>query len=323
MNPTTTTPYDVIIIGGGAAGLGAGVTLSRARRRTLVIDAGAPRNAPAEGAHNLLGLEGIPPLELVARGRAELAGYGGELLPGSVTDVVADPTGIGFTVHVTPDSAAEPSTLRARRIIIATGLTDELPDLPGVRERWGREVLHCPYCHGWEVRDQPIGVLASGPGSVHQARLFHQWSRDLTFFTNETELAADTREEFAALGIRIIEGAVAGLDIDADTLRGIRLSDGTLVPRTAVVVAPHMVANLGPVASLNLAITENPMGRAIQTDATGQASVPGVWVAGNATDLGAQVGAAAAAGVRAGAVANAHLVDEDAAAALERFRNKN
>ncbi|RLP77987.1 NAD(P)/FAD-dependent oxidoreductase [Mycetocola tolaasinivorans] len=314
------TDVDVVIVGGGAGGLSAALTLARARRRTLVIDAGAPRNAPAAGAHGLLGLEGIPPLELLERGRAEVRAYGGDIRPGTVSDIEASPGGHHFTVHV--GEGAEHVAITARRIILATGLTDELPDIPGVRERWGREVLHCPYCHGWEVRDQPIGILATGPNSVHQARLFHQWSRDIVFFTREQPLAAETREEFAALGIRIIEAAVAGLDIADDALAGVRLEDGTLVPRTAVVVAPAMHANVAACASLNLAITEIPMGTFITADPTGQTSTPGVWVVGNAADLGAQVGAAAAAGVRASAVVNAHLVDEDAAAAVRERQKK-
>ena len=168
--------YDVVIIGGGAAGLSGAVALARSRRSVLVVDAGRPRNAPADGVHNYLGREGTPPGELLAIGRAEVAGYGGEVVPGVVTGARREDDG---DFRVTLDDGREVS---ARRLLVATGLVDELPDLPGVAERWGRDVLHCPYCHGWEVRDQAIGILATGPTAVHQALLFRQLSDDVTFF---------------------------------------------------------------------------------------------------------------------------------------------
>ena len=135
--------YDVVVVGGGAAGLAGALALSRARRSVLVIDAGAPRNAPAGHIHNYLGREGTPPGELLAIGREEVAGYGGEIVTGTVTS--ADKVGDGqFRVTL-----ADGATVRARRLLVTTGLVDVLPDVPGVAERWGRDVLHCPYCHGW------------------------------------------------------------------------------------------------------------------------------------------------------------------------------
>lgn len=160
---------DVVVVGGGAAGLSAALTLARAHRRVTVVDAGAPRNAPADGVHGLLALDGLSPVELLARGRAEVTGYGGEIIAAEVSDVSC--TSLGFAVVM-----RDGGVLHARRLLIATGVVDELPKIPGLRERWGRDVLHCPYCHGWEVRDRRIGVLATGPMSVHQALLFRQWS---------------------------------------------------------------------------------------------------------------------------------------------------
>src|SRR3954470_17042604 len=146
--------YDVVVIGGGAAGLSAGVALSRARRSVLVVDAGKPRNAPAHGVHNYLGREGSAPADLLADGRAAVAGYGGEVVAGSVVAAERIPgEEIRFRVVLGDGEVV------ARRLLVATGLVDELPDLPGVRELWGTDVLHCPYCHGWEVRDQAIGIL--------------------------------------------------------------------------------------------------------------------------------------------------------------------
>jgi thioredoxin reductase (NADPH) len=313
--------YDVVIIGGGAAGLSGAVSLARSRRSVLVVDAGQPRNAPAEGVHNYLGREGTPPGELLAIGRAELAGYGGEVVSGVVTAARRDGDA-GFCV--TLDGGREVS---ARRLLIATGLVDELPDLPGVAERWGRDVLHCPYCHGWEVRDQAIGVLATGPTAVHQALLFRQLSKDVTFFRHTgPELPAEEAAQLAALGIRIVDGEVAGLEASDDRLTGVRLASGEVVPRAAVVVAPRFTARADVLASLGLEATDQEMrghvmGSAVAADPTGATAVPGVWVAGNVSDLSAQVVVSAAAGMRAGAMINADLIAEDTRRAVTAARN--
>jgi thioredoxin reductase len=160
--------YDVVVVGGGAAGLAGAVALARSRRSVLVVDAGDPRNAPASGVHNFLTREGTPPAEIYAAGRREVTRYGGTLQAGRVTALSRD--GGRFAVHI------EDQAVSARRLLVATGLRDELPDVPGLAARWGIDVLHCPYCHGWEVRDQRIGILATGPGAVHQALLFRQLS---------------------------------------------------------------------------------------------------------------------------------------------------
>ncbi|GIE98594.1 NAD(P)/FAD-dependent oxidoreductase [Paractinoplanes rishiriensis] len=303
--------YEVIVIGGGAAGLSGALMLARSRRSVLVIDAGAPRNAPADGVHGLLGREGMPPLELVERGRAEVRGYGGEVEQGSVIDAVRD--GDQFAVTL-----GDGRTVRARRLLVTTGLVDEIPDVPGLRERWGRDVVHCPYCHGWEIRDQAIGVLASGPMSVHQTLLFHQLSRDVTLFLNgRPHPEGDEARQLAALGVRIVEDPVAAIEVTQGQISGVRLVSGTVVPRQAVAVASRMVARAGFLTSLGLKPVDHPsgMGEHIPADATGRTEVPGVWAAGNVTDLSAQVGSAAAAGAFAGAQINFDLVAEDARAA--------
>src|SRR5215469_2244736 len=190
--------YDVVVIGGGAAGLTGALMLARSRRSVVVIDAGAPRNAPATGVHGLLGREGMSPAELLERGRAEVRGYGGHVVTGEVIAVTTADG--GFEVAL-----SDGRTVRARLLLVATGLTDELPDIPGLRDRWGRDVLHCPYCHGWEVRDQAIGVLATGPLSVQQALLFRQLSDDVTFFSHT--MLPEEPEQLTARGIRIVDGA--------------------------------------------------------------------------------------------------------------------
>ncbi|MEU6075024.1 NAD(P)/FAD-dependent oxidoreductase [Micromonospora sp. NPDC047074] len=307
--------YEVLVIGGGAAGLSGALTLARARRSVAVLDAGAPRNAPAEGVHGLLALDGIRPAELLERGRAEVRGHGGHVVTGEVDAVTRD--GAGFAVTLTDGRG-----VRARRLLVATGLVDELPEVPGLRARWGRDVIHCPYCHGWEVRDRAIGVLASGPLSVHQALLFRQWSPDVTFFSHRLPPTAEQAEQLAARGIRVVAGEVASLEVVDDRLGGVRLSDGRLVGREALAVSSRMVARAGFLASLGLRPAEHPagVGEHVPADATGRTEVPGVWVAGNVTDPAAQVGAAAAAGTVAAAQINADLVAEETRRAVAARR---
>jgi len=194
-----------------------------------------------------------------------------------------------------------------------------------VRERWGRDVLHCPYCHGWEVRDQPIGILASGPMAVHQALLFRQLTADLTLFLHTAPEPTDEEaEQLAALGITVVEGEVASLEVHEDRLTGVRVQDGEVVPRDAVVVSPRLAARAGILAGLGLETTELPhgLGEYVESDATGLTAVPGVWVAGNVTNPTAQVLASASAGAMAGAVINADLVAEDTREAVAAHRDR-
>jgi thioredoxin reductase len=298
------TDYDVVVVGGGAAGLAGAVALARARRRVLVIDAGAPRNAPAGHIHNYLGREGTPPAELLATGRAEVGSYGGEVVTGTVTGAKAD--GAGFVVETGG------GVLRARRLLVATGLVDELPQLPGVAERWGGTVLHCPYCHGWEVRDRAIGVLGTTAMAGHQALMWRQLSADVTLFAHTAPPAEE--EKLRRRGIRIVTGQVAGVEGGAD----VRLASGELVARDALVVASTLRVRAGWLAPLGL--TPAPLerngivfGDHLPTGPTGLTSVPGVYAAGNVVDPMAQVIVAAGAGLTAGAMINADLIEEDAA----------
>jgi thioredoxin reductase len=213
--------------------------------------------------------------------------------------------------------------VRGRRLVVTTGLVDELPDVPGVQERWGRDVLHCPYCHGWEFRDEAIGVLGTNSWATHLALLFRQWTDDLTLFLHEApELTPVEREQLVARGVTIVEGPVAGLDVVDDQLAAVRLADGRVVPCRALAVRTHMVARAGVLESLGVAMAEHPMGAGtyVESDPTGLTSVPGVWVAGNVTDLMAQVVGSAAAGVMAGAAVNGDLIAEDVRLAVEAQR---
>ncbi len=290
--------YDVVVVGGGPAGLSAALVLARARRTVAVVDAGGPRNAPAAHMHGFLSRDGMPPHDLLAAGRAEVAGYGGSLIDDTVVDVAP-----GFRVRL-----AGGSSLLARRILVATGLRDELPDIPGVRERWGRDLLHCPYCHGWEVRDQPLGVLGGAPEAVQHALLVRQWSPDVTLFPHTDTVTSEQREHLAARGIGIVEGTVARLVIDNDRLHGVELDGGTVVARTAVFVRPRFVPNADLLDGLGCAVDANGW---VVHDPVGCTSVAGVWVAGNAADPRAQVITAAGQGSATAIALNADLVDED------------
>lgn len=304
--------YDVVIIGGGAAGLSGALTLARARRSVLVIDAGQPRNAPADGVHGYLAREGTPPGELLAAGRAEVMGYGGEIVSG--TAATAERRAGGDFRVVLADGTA----VLAQRLLVTTGLVDELPAVPGVAERWGHEVLHCPYCHGWEVRDQRIGILGTGPLAVHQALMWRQWSSHVTLFVHTApEPGAEEYEKLAARDITVVTGEVSGLMTgDDDRLSGVRMADGREVACQALAITPRLTARSAILTGLGLEITEQEMGGQvlgsyIAADPLGATAVPGVWVAGNVTGLFEQVIGSATAGVRAGSAINADLMTED------------
>jgi thioredoxin reductase len=295
------TRYDVAIIGGGAAGLSAALVLSRARRRVVVVDAGSPRNAPAAHMHGFLSRDGLPPGELLATGRNEVKHYGGDILTGTATGLVPDGPS-GFWVLL-----SDGSRISTRRLLITTGLRDELPDIPGLRDRWARDVLHCPYCHGHEVRDRRLGVIGGNPGAVRYAQIVRQWTPDLVYFTPPDTLTAVERSQLVARAIGVVEGFVEQLVVDDDRLRGVRMSDGSVVPRDAVFVPPRFVPNSQLIVDLGCDVDDGW----VTTDGTGRTSVPGVWAAGNVVDPRAQVITAAGAGSAAAIALNADLTEED------------
>ncbi|MFJ2160908.1 NAD(P)/FAD-dependent oxidoreductase [Streptomyces sp. NPDC087856] len=311
MTETHTGSYDVVVIGGGAAGLSAALVLGRSRRRTLVVDAGEPRNTPAAHMQGYLTRDGMSPAEFLALGREEIARYGVDLVRDRAVDVTK---GDDFAVAL-----AGGETVHARRIVVATGLKDELPDVPGIAERFGRDVIHCPYCHGWEVRDQAFGVLATTPMSVHQALIVSQWSKDVTLFLHtvaESELTDDDLRRLAAAGVAVVPGEVAEMVVEGDRLTGVRLKDGTTHPREAVFVAPRAIPQTGLLEKLGAELQETPFGAYPVVDPTGLTTVPGVWAVGNAMGFAEQVVNAASAGYRAGATINGDLLMADLDAAV-------
>jgi thioredoxin reductase len=298
-----TDTFDVIVIGGGAAGLSAALVLGRARRRVAVIDSGEPRNAPAAHMHGYLSRDGMPPAELLQRGREEAGGYGVEFVAGRVASV--EP---GFVVRL-----EEGEALRARRLLLATGATDVLPQIPGAKDRWGRDFLHCPYCHGWEVRDQAVGVLSTGPGSVEHAHLIRQWSGDVVYFAHTYELPQIEREQLESRGIRVIDGAVQQLVVEHDALTAVALDDGRVVRCEALFIRPNMRPRGGDLFE-QIGCEVDGLGF-VHVDDAARTSVAGVWAAGNVANPRAQVITAAGEGSAAAISINTDLVREDAHAA--------
>nr|WP_051095141.1 NAD(P)/FAD-dependent oxidoreductase [Streptomyces sp. LaPpAH-108] len=323
--------YDVVVVGGGAAGLSAALVLGRARRRTLVVDAGEPRNAPSAHLHGYLSRDGMAPADFLAVGREEIARYGVELVRDRALTAIRDadltpgapgraPGGSDLTPDGFTVTLASGRTVRARHLVVATGLRDELPPLPGLAARFGRDVIHCPYCHGWEARDLPTGVLATSPLSAHQALMVTQWSDDVRLFLHEvpeSDLADEDRRRLAAAGVEVVPGEVTGLVVTDDRLTGVRLGDGTVHDRAVLYVAPRPVPRDELLTSLGAEMRETPFGRYPVIDERGLTSVPGLWAAGNASGFAEQVVNAASRGYRAGAAINGELLfaDLDAKAA--------
>jgi thioredoxin reductase len=304
---TDNSRYEVVVVGGGAAGLSAALVLGRARRRTLVVDAGEPRNAPSAHLQGYLSRDGMSPAEFLAVGREEIARYGVELVRTRVTDAARD--GEGFIVRL-----AQGRTLHARHLVIATGLRDELPEVPGLAERFGRDVVHCPYCHGWEVRDRPTGVLATSPLSVHQALMVTQWSDDVRLFLHEvaeSELTDVDLRRLAAARVAVVPGKVTGLVVADDRLTGVRLADRTVHEREVLYAAPRAVPRNALLIELGAELRETPFGSYPVIDERGLTTVPGLWAAGNASGFAEQVINAASRGYRAGAAINGELLMAD------------
>lgn len=305
MDPTM--PHDAIIIGGSYAGLNAAMQLARARRRVLIIDDNRPRNRFAARAHGVMGRDGVPGAEIAAEARAQVAAYPtAAFRRGEVVD--ARQGRCGFEVDL-----ADGERVTGRRLMLAHGVQDILPDLPGLKERWGQTVLHCPYCHGYEIGGGPIGVLGAGPMSVHQAVMVAEWGQVVLFLDGKVEPDADQMRMLARRGVIVEATPVTALEGDGPALNGARLADGRLVPLKAVFVGPRLRLNGDLAQALGCEIEDTPIGQMIRTDDLKQTTVPGVFAAGDAARVMSNVTLAAADGVMAGIALHRSLIEEDAA----------
>lgn len=301
--------WDCVVIGGGAAGLSAALVLGRARMRTLVVDAGAQSNLAAHGIGGLLGFDGVPPAQLYARGRDDVTRYPSvEVLDGEVTSVTAHEG--GFTVGLAGGRAAE-----VRRVLLATGMRYELPSVAGFDEFWGGSVFHCPFCHGWEMREQPLGVIAQGERAVHMATLLSHWSDDVVVLSNgPAGLSPAGLEQLAARGIAVDERPVARVSGADRQLNAVVFEDGSTLSRRGLLVASTLYQRNGLARALGVAFAPpSPISEeSIAVDAMWQTSVPGVFAAGDVSAQMPQVAAAVAAGSAAGASIVRSMVEEDA-----------
>ncbi|MCA8239571.1 NAD(P)/FAD-dependent oxidoreductase [Burkholderia sp. AU32262] len=295
--------HEVIVIGGSFAGLSAAMQLARARRRVLVIDAGRPRNRFAEHAHGFLGQDGKPPAQIVADARAQLDAYPTvRRIDGTVRTAERDADG---RFHVT---LADGGRASADRLILATGIRDELPALPGLAERWGISVLHCPYCHGYEVSGQRLGVLATHPLSVHQAILIPDWGPTTWFTQGVVEANDEEAALLAARGVRIVRSPVAEILGDAPRIDALRLADGQVVPIDALFIGARTGMASDLAQQLGCAFDEGPLGPVVRVDASKQTSVAGVFAAGDASTSMSNATFASASGVMAGVAAHRSLI---------------
>lgn len=304
---------DVAVIGGSAAGLAAALQLGRQRRSVIVIDSGEPRNAPAAHMHSYLGHEGLPPSELAAIGREEVRSYGGEVIAGRAVDVTRTDDD-RFRVELATGHA-----VIARRVLAATGLVDELPDIDGLAEHWGGDVIHCPFCHGFEVRDQRIVQIVTHPMGLHPAALFRQLTARFTLVLHDGVDADNPElEALRAAGVNVVDGRVRTIGTGDDGhVAAVELTGGDRIDADAVVIGARFRGRAEAFASVGLKPAEHPtgLGDFVETDPTGETSVPGLYAAGNVTDPSQQVLQAAANGSRVGGMISFSLAHDDIEAA--------
>ncbi len=266
---------DVAIIGGSFAGLTAAVQLARTRRRITVFDTRLPRNRFAGHAHNVLGFDGTPPAAIVAAARANFAAYPTASLVDSAAVAVSGAAG-DFRI-----TAASGEVVAARRVILAYGVADQLPAIPGFAECWGDSIFHCPYCHGYEVAGQRLGILYSGPGSLHAPVLLGDWSDALTLFDNGLGLPEGEAQRLAARGVDLREGRIAAFLHDGGRLRAVQLADGSEVALDAILANPPVRPSAALHEALGVATADAPMGPYVKVDDEGRTNIEGIFAAGD------------------------------------------
>jgi thioredoxin reductase len=291
--------YEVVIIGGSYAGMSAGMQLARARRSVLVIDAGLRRNRYAAASHGFLTQDGKPPEAIAAEGRSQLLAYSTvQWLDAQARE--AQKTDGGFVVSL----EGAPS-VTGQRIILATGVIDQLPNLPGLAERWGRHVFHCPYCHGYELQQGRIGVLASSALSMHHALMLPDWGETTLFLNGSFVPDGDQQAALQARGVHVEEGLIERL---AGETLDVVMKDGRVIALDGLFTMTRLLPGSPIAEQLGCQFDETPMGMQIRTDATKESSIPGVFACGDAARLAGNVALAVGDGVMAGAAAHRSLM---------------
>ncbi|MBE2264192.1 MAG: NAD(P)/FAD-dependent oxidoreductase [Burkholderiaceae bacterium] len=282
--------YDVIVIGGSYAGMAAALQLVRARKSVLVIDAGERRNRFASHSHGFLGQDGVDPGEIAANARRQLEAYPTlSWLEGRAEDVSGEVN--GFTV-----TTAEGKSHHGRRILLAIGVADQLPPITGLDERWGKAVFHCPYCHGYELGEGRIGIIATGPMSLHQAQFLTEWGDITLLVNNAMPLGADARSDLKRRGVVIEEVLIDKIEGHAD----VRMADGRLLSFAGLFTAALCTPSHSLAEAMGCAIEETPMGLQVRTDAENKTSVPGVFACGDVARVPHSVSIAVGNGALAG-----------------------
>ena len=320
MATTATTTYDAIVIGGSFAGLSAAMQLARARRRVCVVDAGQPRNRFAAASHGFFGQDGEPPLAMIEQARRKLLAYPTvDVVQGTVVSATPTPTptatpAAGSTTGFSVALQEGGTQIAAHKLVLAFGVSDGLPDIAGLRARWGTSVLHCPYCHGYEFAGRRLGVLYHSPQSGMHAQLIADWGPTTLFLNGETTLEPAERERLLALGIAIEPAHIAALEGPGQALQGVRMApaggggEARVVPLDALYVAATTRPASPLAEQLGCAFDDGPMGPAVRTDANKMTTVPGVYAAGDLTLMRHNATLASAEGVLAGVGAHQALV---------------
>jgi thioredoxin reductase/SAM-dependent methyltransferase len=295
-SPSVERLCDVAIIGGSAAGLGAALQLVRQRRSVVVVDSDTPRNAVAAHMHSYLGYEGAPPSDLIAAGRAEVRSYGGEVLTGMALNV--ERVGDRFRIDLSGGHS-----LLASRVLVATGLVDELPDIEGLAQHWGDTVISCPFCHGYEVRERRIVHIVTNPIALHTAPIYRSLSEHYSIVVHNTSIDSSELNNLQSAGVPVYSSSVRRIFDTNGRLSAVELEDGTVIDADAVVIAPSFHARTEAFAGLGLKMADHPsgLGATVEVDQMGATSVLGMFAAGNVADATLQVLPAAAHGSRVGA----------------------
>jgi thioredoxin reductase len=302
--------YDVVIVGGGIAGMSAALILGRARRSVLVLDGGPPRNLPAAHSQGFVTHDGAPPLELLAKARDDLRAYENvEVLALEATSAAGASGAFELVL-------SDGRQIETRRIVLATGMRDLLPPIEGLAELWGKGVFHCPYCHGWEVRDRTWALLGAGPLSFDRVAMFRGWAGELALLTNGSEdLEPEQRRRILALGARVDDRVIRSVHALGDETLSITFEDGDVMTVGAVFAAPGQAQRSHLAESLSCEFIEMPVmdARFVKTDdVTGETTVPGVYAAGDMTGPGQSLVLAAASGAKAAYRLNHAMAMEDA-----------